>query len=135
MPFYKRDGNELLAAPTFVRGSDFELLVEFKDQHSYPVDGWYWFDNLDAALTGLAPVPAGVSPRQIRMAMTRTPYMTGTLRDAVEYAVANGGTDLKDWWNYSTVFERGNPQVAAMAEALGVSGPDIDALWALANTL
>ena len=135
MPFYKRENDELLVAPNFVRGPGFDLFAEQKDEYQYPVEGWYWFDNLDAAVAAFAPKPAGVSPRQIRQAMTRTTVGSGTLREAVEQAVLAGDQDIKDWSNYSTLFERDNPQVAVMAQAIGVSGAHVDALWQLAATL
>lgn len=71
-----------------------------------------------------------ISPRQIRQALTRA-----GLRAAVEAAVAAGDQDLKDWWEFSTAFERLNPQVTAMAAALGFSVSDLDQLWALGATL
>lgn len=137
MPFYKRENDELLVAPNFVHAPGYSLTTENKDEHTYPVDGWYWFDNLDAALAAFAPQPeiAGVSPRQIRQAMNRVPYGGGTLRDVVEAAVSAGGQDLKDWWLYSTMFERSNPQVSAMAAALDVPETALDDLWALAASL
>lgn len=76
-----------------------------------------------------------VSPRQIRQAMNRTPHGDGTLRDAVEVAVAASGRDMQDWWAYSTVFERQNPQVEAVARVLGVDAVQVDALWVLAGSL
>lgn len=76
-----------------------------------------------------------VSPRQIRQAMNRVPYAQGTLRDAVEAAVTAGDSDLKDWWAYSTVFERNNLQVVDMASAFGINDAALDDLWRLAATL
>ena len=73
---------------------------------------------------------APVSPRQIRQALTRA-----GLRASVEAAVAAGDQDLKDWWDFSTTFERLNPQVTAMGAALGVSDTQLDDLWTLASTL
>lgn len=84
--------------------------------------------RFEAALT--PPVPTQVSPRQICHALN----MVG-LRDAVEYAVAQSDQYVKDWWNRSTVFERHNPQVIAMAVALGVSDAQVDDLWRLADSL
>lgn len=83
----------------------------------------------------LRPVPppapiAPISPRQIRMALTRA-----SLRTAVESAVAAGDQDLKDWWEFSTTFERLNPQVTAMGDALGQTAEQLDALWALGVSL
>lgn len=76
------------------------------------------------------PVPVSISPRQIRQALTRA-----GLRASVEAAVAAGDQDLKDWWEYSTVFERGHAQVSVMADALGVSSADVDDLWRMGGTL
>ncbi len=70
------------------------------------------------------------SPRQIRMALTRV-----GLRDDVEAAVAAGDQDLKDWWEFSTVYERTNAQVTAMGTALGQTETQLDDLWKLAVTL
>ena len=91
----------------------------------------------DLAPPGRKPesVALEVSPRQIRQAMNRTPHGEATLRDAVEAAVAAGDRDLKDWWEFSTVVERSNPQVVAMATALGMDDAALDDLWRLAATL
>lgn len=88
--------------------------------------------NLIAAYEAslIPPVPQQVTPRQIRQALTRA-----GLRDAVEYAVSQSSQDVKDWWEYSTVFERQNPQVIGMAAALGVSDSQVDDLWRLADSL
>lgn len=68
--------------------------------------------------------------RQIRQALTRA-----GLRTAVESAVAAGSQDLKDWYEFSTAFERLNPQVIAMGEALSVSPASLDDLWTLGAQL
>lgn len=79
----------------------------------------------------LPPPPiAPISPRQIRQALTRA-----GLRTAVEAAVLAGDQDLKDWWEFSTSFERLNPQVVAMGVALGQSDAALDALWQLGASL
>jgi len=49
MSFYKYDSEMLLEGPNFVLNKDYELRAETKDQHTYPVDGWYWFDTLEEA--------------------------------------------------------------------------------------
>lgn len=137
MPFYKKQKDQLLAAPSFVKSPDYELLAERRTEYQYPVDGWHWYDTLDAAMAALAPkTPSGsLSPRQIRQAMNRMPYGAGTLRDAVEAAVAAGDRDLKDWWEFSTYFERTSPHVAAMVLKLGVSDAQANDLWALGASL
>ena len=47
--FYKVVNKNLLYAPNFVLHADYELRKENKDQLTYPVDGWYWFDDEAAA--------------------------------------------------------------------------------------
>jgi len=46
--FYKLDG-DLLYAPNFVVNSNYSLLSNENDLHTYPIDGWYWFDSEDDA--------------------------------------------------------------------------------------
>lgn len=48
--FYKLD-SELLFGPNFVLNANYELRRETKDQHTYPTDGWYWFDTVEDART------------------------------------------------------------------------------------
>ena len=91
-----------------------------------------WVEDGGTALPSDTPavVIPSISPRQIRMALTRV-----NLRAYVEAAVASGDTDLKDWWEFSTSFERLNPQVIAMGTALGQTAEELDALWLLGSTL
>lgn len=71
-----------------------------------------------------------ISPRQIRMALTQL-----GLRSQVETAVAAGDQDMKDWYEFSTYFDRNHPQVISMAAALGVDDQELDTLWELGDTL
>lgn len=71
-----------------------------------------------------------LSPRQIRMALTQL-----GLRNDVEAAVAAGDQDTKDWYEFSTYFDRNHPQVLAMAQTLGVDDQELDNLWELGSTL
>lgn len=48
--FYKLDG-DLLYGPNFVLNANYELRKETKDEHAYPIDGWYWFDTEEEART------------------------------------------------------------------------------------
>ena len=43
--FYKLDGEVLLYGPNFVLNANYELRKETHTDHTYPVDGWYWFDS------------------------------------------------------------------------------------------
>ena len=78
----------------------------------------------------IAAVPASVSPRQIRQALT-----AAGLRASVEAAVAASDQNTKDWYESSTAFERAHPAVIAMGIALGVSSDALDGLWIAAGAL
>jgi hypothetical protein len=56
--FYKLDG-DLLYGPNFVLNANYELRKETYTEHTYPVDGWYWFDTEEQAreFFGLPPKP------------------------------------------------------------------------------
>jgi hypothetical protein len=47
--FYKFEGGAMHYGPNFVLNSDYELRLETKDEHEYPVDGWYWFYSQEEA--------------------------------------------------------------------------------------
>jgi hypothetical protein len=129
-----------LGAITMYKLTNFTSIIRTTDGAFIPADPantdyaayLTWLDE------GNTPEPADVviisiepiSPRQIRMALTRV-----GLRPLVESAVATGNQDLKDWWEFSTSFERLNPQVIAMGEALEQSQQDLDNLWLLAKDL
>ncbi len=75
-------------------------------------------------------VPAVVTPRQIRLALS-----AAGLRNTVEQAVAAGSQDLEDWWEYSLDIERNNPLIKAMAAQLGITEQQLDALFVTAAGL
>ena len=49
--FYKNEDGLLVHGPNYVVGlyGSTELHRETKDQHTYPVQGWYWFDSEEEA--------------------------------------------------------------------------------------
>lgn len=47
--FYKYQDDQLLYAPNYVEGQGYVLISEYKDQHEYPIDGWYWFEGEEDA--------------------------------------------------------------------------------------
>lgn len=72
-------------------------------------------------------VPQSITPRQIRLALNQL-----GLRAQVEAAIAAGSQNLKDEWQFTSAFERSNPEIIALGEALGA---DLDQLFILAATL
>lgn len=49
--FYKNDAGFVLHGPNFVLNANYELRKETKTEHTYPTDGWYWFDSAEEAYT------------------------------------------------------------------------------------
>ena len=54
MPFFKKDGDQLLEGPN-VEGPGYSLCEVARDEYTYPVDGWYWFPDAATAETELMP--------------------------------------------------------------------------------
>lgn len=99
MPFFKKEETDILQAPNFVMGPDFELKAEEKDTYTYPVDGWYWFDTLDEAILAFsklitnpdASTALSITSRQGKLAMLTYPTPnnpTVLLLDSVEQFIA-----------------------------------------------
>ena len=64
MPFYKvNDNGEVLWGQT-VRSAAITLTPATRNNFTYPQEGWYWFDDEDAAMQGL---PIGVLIRKNRL--------------------------------------------------------------------
>lgn len=53
MPFYKKENDELLVGH-HIDGPAFSLNAESRTEYKYPVQGWYWFDTLDEAMTSMS---------------------------------------------------------------------------------
>lgn len=47
--FYKYEDEQLFFGPNFVESKLFKLTRETKNDFTYPVYGWYWFDSEDLA--------------------------------------------------------------------------------------
>lgn len=117
-----------------------DFVVRVRDVAFIPlVDGnadYAEYKNWLAA--GNTPLPADpapviertVTPRQIRLALTQA-----GMRDAVEAYVSGASRDVKDSWEYSTVFERNHPLLVAAGAALNKTEAEIDALFDLAASL
>ena len=84
----------------------------------------------EAEAARVAAIPASVSPRQIRQALT-----IAGLRQLIEDSIAGGDQNAKDWYEYATAFERTNPIVLGMAQALSITERQLDDLWTLAGSL
>lgn len=136
MPFYKKDNNELLVSHTSVIGPGFELYAETHDQHTYPVEGWWWFDTLEQAMAALAPTEDGsVTMRQARLAL-----LQAGLLDQVDAAIAaiqdpvqRKAAEIE--WEYSSAVKRDNVFVQTLSSALGLTEVQLNQLFATAAEL
>jgi len=136
MSFYKRNGEELLVAPNFVHAPDYSLTAETKDEHTYPVDGWYWFDTLDAAMDGMRTVTdvQSVSMRQARLALHAAGLLT--LVDAAIAAMPEPDkTAAQITWEFAQTVDRNFGMVPALAAAMGMTETQIDDLFIAAAKL
>lgn len=132
MPFYKRENEELLVALTNVYSTEFELTVENHTEYTYPVDGWYWFETLDEAMTNLVSKNTNsVSRRQFLIAL----YRTGLL-DTVNTAIESSNNyELKLSYTEAQYFDRNHPLINVAKEMLEKTDEDINAIFELAATI
>lgn len=134
MPFYKRDDEQLLIAPNYVSGPNFQLEATLKDTYTYPVQGWYWFNTLDDALSSpslKSSAASAVTMRQARLAMLQK----GVL-DQVEAAITAAGKTAQITWTSSSMVEKTNPFVTMIGkQALGWTDEFITELFNLAASL
>ena len=87
--------------------------------------------EFDAAFAALAnPVPKVVAAGAMIRALTQL----GKL-DAVDAAVAKASPLSQRLWARAASFPRSDPQVIAIATAIGMTTADLDALYRLAATL
>lgn len=136
MPFYKKDGDELLTAPNAVHAPNIYLSAEQKDQYAYPVEGWYWFDNLDLAMAFFAAQQGGnsVTMRQARLALLQY-GMLASVDAAIDSMSEPQRTAAKIEWDYSSEVLRDSPLVVQLSAALGLTEQQMDDLFAFAKTL
>lgn len=138
MAFYKRDGDSLLVSDSKLVGPGYELLIESKDQYTYPVDGWYWFETLDQAMSSPNLRQVG-SVQSVTMRQARLALLAAGLLPSVDAAIAALSepqrSEAKIEWEYSQEVQRHNGFVSSVAPALGLTSSDIDNLFVVASTL
>ena len=132
MPFYRRTDDILETATVSVSAPTYQLSEEEHADHTYPVDGWYWYPSLDSALDGLPRSRSDqvCTPRQARLALAHA-----GLLDSVEAWVADQGPATKIEWEYASEIRRTIGLVTSAASYLGMDEDQIDKLFAYAVTL
>jgi hypothetical protein len=129
--FFKKDDNGIVSAE-HVETPSAILSEGTKDEHTYPVDGWYSFASLDDAIAFYAGKKDtnSISPRQVRLELTAI-----GLRQSVESYVAASSQDVKDWWEFSSSIERTSPLLITAATTLGLSSKQLDQFFINAGKL
>ena len=133
--YYKRDDETLMQASE-VHMPNASFLTENHTEHTYPIDGWYWFDTLDEAMTTLVSPPdvPTVTALQGMLAIQAGGMVAGfntwkaSLDPVDDFAVIAFFEKAPTW-------RRDNPYLIQGATALGLSSEQIDSLFALAATL
>lgn len=135
MPFYKREGEELLVSHTRVEGPGFTLSVETHTEHTYPVNGWYWFDNLDSAMKGISSSIVDGVPQVITIRQAHLALLSEGLLDDVEAMVAVSERAIQIEWNKATELRRDWPALVTLAGALDLTSKQVDDLFRKAAAL
>lgn len=139
MPFYKKQDTKLLSSE-FVDGSGYTLSETGKDEYSYPVDGWYWFANLDDAILAFSRgAVAEESDIQITRRQGRLILLQYGLLDTVETMIANIEDPIQrktamveyesDTWSLN------NPTLLSLANQLGLDYEQLKRLFEEAKLL
>lgn len=81
-------------------------------------------------------VPDVVTNAQFRRALIRSNIMPSSVLAAIE-AMPTGATreEARTQWEYANTIERGNPLIAQLAPAFGLTSAQVDSLFILAATL
>lgn len=83
-----------------------------------------------AAAAAPAPVPAAVTPLQMRRALR-----AAGLKAAVDTMVAQMDEEAREAWEYSVTIPRDHPLIATAAQQLNMTGAQVDDLFRAAAQL
>lgn len=149
MPFFKREGETIHTANS-VYGPGHTLTEDDHAAHTYPVDGWWWAANLDAAIP-LLQATVDVVPFRFGAAAILASGMLGpsvttpAQMDAAIEAIIQGLPPevMPDAhkpiailsWHRAPEIHRNNPLVAIIAAAKGMDEKAVDSLFAMARAM
>ena len=149
MPFFKRDGETIHTAGS-VYGPGHTLTEDDHAAHTYPVDGWWWAANLDAAIpllqTTVDVVPFRFGAAAILASGMLGPSVTTPAQmDAAIEAIIQGLPPevMPDAhkaiailsWHRAPEIHRDNPLVAIIAAVKGLDNKAVDALFEAARAM
>ena len=81
MPFYKKEENNIINGGDVVVTPNSMLCIDNKDELTYPQDGWYWFDNLEDAISFFADLnkPDSITPLQAELQLLKMELLDDVL--------------------------------------------------------
>ena len=63
--FYKQENGNIMCATKIVDAPAYTLIAENKDDYTYPIDGWHWFNSEEEAYISFGiPIPNQPSPSE-----------------------------------------------------------------------
>ena len=139
MPFYRRTDDILETATVSVSAPTYQLSEEEHADHTYPVDGWYWYPSLDSALDGLPRSSAtqSVLAWQARYLLATMPAVTAgplasvpgeNLLDQIDAFAGQAlvAPDLEKFRG-ATTWQRTDPMLVQLSALAGMDAAAIDA--------
>jgi len=135
MPFYKKQEQNLISAE-FIEGQGYTLSENGKDEYTYPVDGWYWFPDLDTAIANInnPSGPLVVSNRQARLALLQAGLLD-TVNNTISTLGSPDAQAIQIEWEYASEIRRDSPLVVGLGAMLGLSEIQINQLFETAASL
>jgi hypothetical protein len=149
--FYKVNNTSLLFAKNSILGPSISLSRTDKDTYEYPIDGWYWFDTLEDAVSFFnlniedyteqeqqPELPTFIPPPVTSLTVTayqaKMALEAAGLYDTVDaYVRSSNNNQLIIAWDNATVFERNSPFIESFGPELGLSEEQIDTLFTEAS--
>lgn len=134
MPFYKTANQTTLIGPSEVIKDIVteEIITDLnKDQFTFPIDGWYWFENVNDAINQLIKV-SDVTRAQAKLALKQFGLLS-----AVESIMSNPETpeEYKIAWKDAVMFKRNSPTVIALSQVLTLDEEALDNIFKFASTV
>ena len=110
-------------------------VIEIENETIRPNVGWTL--NGTSWVEGALPPSSikSVTPRQMRIALVSSGVAIETIEGMIDALEEPAKSVTKITWEYSTLFERDNATLNAMAPLLGLTSTDVDNLFLLASTL
>lgn len=133
MPFYKIENDQIVKSDN-ISGVGYVLNEESYLEYTYPLDGWYYFNNLQDAINVLFEDKL-TSSSIITMRQARLILLQMNLLDTINNFILTQSEDVKVRWEYSSILDRNDPLLINMLSMLNFTSQQIDDLFILAKLL